>query len=1370
MSIIGLLLYFCQTNTIKNQMRKTIIKPIVLIAIVLQLIALSNVKSNTKQFFNIGIENGLSQLTVLAIYQDELGAMWFGTREGVNRYFNNSMEVFRPISKDSNSLCNNVVKAISGDKKGNVYILTQAGINRYELRTARMSVIQRTEADAMIYGRKHLWIADNNKISYWDKNKKTHYIDLPNTNSAIKALYETSDQHLVAGTVSTGLWLINPKKKVRQIIKDCGVVSSIFEDNLRNIWVGTWNNGLYKINSKGEISNFRHDPKKSGSLSSDFVRTICQDNDGTMWIGTRKGLEQLNQATNEFTHFKTGTGDDGMLTNESIWALYKDQQGILWIGTYFGGVNYFNPAMDLYTRHDLRNGSLQNKSFPVIGNIIEDKWGRLLLGTEGDGLIIYNIEKKTYINIRSNSNAGISSDNIKCFYYDKKNDHLWMGTHLGGLNLLNLKTLTTKQYKTIQPNWPESDIIRAILPYENDLLVATHNGLFRFNMASEKFSIFSDQIHEHLRFFYDIKIRNNELWMGGRKLYKYNLESKAISKYEHNPTDPTSLSNNVGTRLFVDSKNQLWVGTSGGGLNLYKPDSDSFEAFNSETVGLSNDYISNVTELSSGNLIIATTRGLSILNPSTKELRNYRIENGFPLNSLFNGGIATLSNNEIYVSGMNGMISFFEDKLNMGLQYFNINFINLSINNKTIKPNDASKILSQALPYTNKIKLNHRQSMISVEFATNNYISINQPEFQYKLEGLSNAWIALPAGTNKLNFMNLSAGDYNLVLRAIYPGNDKEVAFTSLRITILPPFWHTWYAYIFYVLILSFIVWRYVKFSRSRLLLKASLEYEKREKQHIEEVNQSKLRFFTNISHEFRTPLTLIAGQIDMMLQMSNIHPVLYNKILNVKRNAQNMQHLINELLEFRKTEQGHLQLKVAKHNIVQFLREIYLSFVDYADHKQIRYQFVSTDDTIDIWYDSLQLQKVFYNLITNAFKYTPANGTISIKLQHNETELIVEIIDTGVGIAANDIAKIFDRFYQAENGLHLGKVSPGSGIGLALSKTILTAHGGTVVVNSELQQGSCFTIKLLKGRNHFSDEQITEVIAETKNYEQQSLDVEPEFMQEIMATQLVDNKPRFSMIIVEDNNELRELLRNIFEPIYTVFTACDGQEGLEMTLEHQPDIVLSDLMMPRLSGVEMCSKIKSNFAVSHIPVVLLTAQTAIEYNIEGLKLGADDYITKPFNLKTLITRCNNLVNNRRLLQEKYSKQVDFSPLMLATNKIDSEFIEKVQQVVEKHIDNADFDVKLFSEELGLSRTRLFTKLKGITGQTPNDYILNVRLKKAAEMLQYQPEYNISDITYMLGFNTPRYFSKCFKDQFNITPLAFRKQFHADFNNEQSED
>lgn len=1307
-------------------------------------------------FSKIGIEQGLSQLSVMAIYQDELGTMWFGTREGVNRYNGNTMEVFRPVPNDNNSLNGSLVKNICGGKNGFVYIHSQNGINEYCMKTGEMKMVQRDRADAIGYGIRNLWIAEDNCLYAYNEGVKTLYSEIKEIKSPIRVILQTADQRIVLGTLSSGVYIVDQNKKCRQIIPDCSQVSSLFEDNRKNIWVGTWEKGLFKIERNGKIVNYQN--KGANSLSSSFVRSICQDNKDFLWIGTRKGLDKLAVDTEVFKHYESGGKQFFELTNESVWSLYKDIQGTIWAGTYFGGVNYFNPEIDFYTFHDLRQGSFMNKPFPIISEIIEDKKGQLLLCTEGDGLIVYNPKSRTYRNIRTgNDGVGLTTDNIKSGYYDAETNVMWLGTHLGGVVKVNMDNYATLQIRHLQRGWEQSDIVRAIVPYQNNLLVATYNGLFVLNKSNGQVSLFSGVLHKRVAYFVDLKLIGDELWLAGQGLHCYNIKTGRLKSYVNIPGDSTSLSNNNVMKLLVDSKKRLWIGTNGGGVNLYSRNSDKFIRFDSKNAGLKNDYISNMIESKFGYIFISTTHGLSILDAENNKTFNYASENGFPLNSLFNGGMRTLRSGEIYVAGMNGMVSFFEENLSTPQPSFNLHLVNLSINNKPVVPGDQSDVLEFALPYTKSIRLNHKQSMLTIEFATNNYISFNQPLYRYRLEGFSENWTELPAGINKLNFMNLNPGKYRLVMQAISSVDKSPIASTYLQMQVFPPFYQSWYAYLFYVLLIIFVVWRYLVFTRSKLLLKASLAYEMKEKEHLEEVNQSKLRFFTNISHEFRTPLTLIAGQVDMLLQMSNIQPTVFNRILNIKRNTLNMQNLINELLEFRKSEQGHLNIKVVQRDFTDFLYEIYLSFTEYANYRDIKFEFESGSEHLKLWFDPIQMQKVFYNLISNAFKYTPKEGSIVIKIIETGDKVVVEIIDSGIGIAPEAIEKIFDRFYQAENGLQINNMAPGTGIGLALTKNILEAHGATIHVESTKEIGSKFIVAIKKGATHFSDEQKTQGI----NNEDAAVicldELDPEFMSEMIESHVQNNEPIYSMLIVEDNDELRQMLQQVFEPLYKIYTAADGEEGLEMTVEYQPDIVLSDLMMPKMSGSEMCSKIKNNFLVCHIPVVLLTAQTAIEYNIEGLRLGADDYITKPFNIKTLITRCNNLVNNRRVLQEKFSKQADFAPRLIATNQLDREFLEKAQQIVEAHLDDSEFDVPAFSREMAMGRTKLFTKIKGITGQTPNDFILNVRLKKAAFMLSNHPEYNVSDITYMLGFSSPKYFAKCFKEQFGVSPSTYRK-------------
>jgi signal transduction histidine kinase/ligand-binding sensor domain-containing protein/DNA-binding response OmpR family regulator len=1320
-------------------------------------------------FSKIGIEQGLAQLTVSSIYQDELGYMWFGTREGISRFNGNSMMQIKPILNDSNSLSGNIIRNICGNRNGKVYIQTQRGLNEYDILQDKMSIIQRNNVDAIAYGIRNLWVAEGNKIYVWKDNKKTLFVEIKEISSPIRVVYETLDQRLVIGTTSSGLYIVDQNKKHRLAINNCSQVSSIYEDESKNLWIGTWQNGLYKIERNGNSKNYKKDEKNPNAIASNFVRSICEDGKHNLWIGTRRGLEKLNVELEVFTHYQSGESSSLDLSNESIWALYKDMQGTIWIGTYFGGVNYFYPDIDFYNFHNLNSGIFKNRPFPVISNIIEDKNGQLLLSTEGDGLIIYNPKTKLYQNIRiGDDQNSLSSDNIKTAFYDSDENVIWLGTHLGGITRVDLFTNKTTQLKTIRADLDQSNIVRAIVPFNEKLLVGTYNGLFLLDKKTMQFSLFSEKLHEKLAFITDLKIIGGEFYIGSEGMFRYNYKTGKLKSYHNVFGDSTSLSNNYITKIFIDSNNRVWIGTNGGGVNLFDPKNDKFKHYSSQNIRLKNDYVSNLMESKYGYLYIATTQGLSVLDIENNKLINYDVENGFPLNSLFNGGMLTRKSGEIFIAGMNGFVSFNEENLSITQRPFNLNLVNIWVNNELITTTGESGILKKSLPYTTGIKLNHKQRMLTIEFATNNYIEFNKPSYRYQLEGLSTSWIELPSGLQKLNFMNLKTGKYKLILQAFSPATKETIAETYLKIVVTPPFYLSWYAYLIYFMLAGFLIWRYILFIRSRLILQTSLEYEKKEKQQLEEVNQSKLRFFTNISHEFRTPLTLISGQLDMLMQMSNIQPTVFNRILNIKRNTLNMQNLINELLEFRKSEQGHLSIKIQKKDIVSFLYEIFLSFKEYANYRKINFDFKHAEQTIDLWFDPQQMQKDFYNLISNAFKYTSKEGNIEIDVVEHPENVVVVISDTGIGIESESIKHIFDRFFQVENGLKSNETSPGTGIGLSLTKNILDLHFADIQVESAKNIGTQFYVTLKKGKEHFSAVQIEDTTAEIVENSEFVGEIDTDFFTEIKETQLQNNEPIHSMLIVEDNEDLRDLLVSIFEPIYTVYTAVDGEEGLDKTLEKQPDIVLSDLMMPKMSGSEMCSKIKNNFLVSHIPVVLLTAQTAIEFNIEGLRLGADDYIIKPFHVKTLITRCNNLVNNRKALQEKFSKQIDTSPRLVATNKIDREFLEKATQIVENHLDNSSFDVQAFSNEMALGRTNLFTKIKGITGKTPNEFILNIRLKKAAFWLANSPEYNITDITYMLGFSTPKYFSKCFKEQFGVSPSAYRKdEIDFDFNEEE---
>ena len=548
-----------------------------------------------------------------------------------------------------------------------------------------------------------------------------------------------------------------------------------------------------------------------------------------------------------------------------------------------------------------------------------------------------------------------------------------------------------------------------------------------------------------------------------------------------------------------------------------------------------------------------------------------------------------------------------------------------------------------------------------------------------------------------------------------------------------------------------------VRTYKSRIKLRESLKYEQKHIQDVEALNQSKLRFFTNISHEFRTPLTLIVSQVETLMQLQNFTPTIYNKILGIYQNSIQLRELITELLDFRKQEQGHMKVKVSPHDIVHFLYENYLIFMEYANSKQTNLLFEKDTDSLEVWYDQKQMQKVVNNLLSNAIKHTQAEDTITLGIATEGNEAVIRVADTGSGIDAKEADKIFDRFYQTEQPDSPSR-SAGTGIGLALTKGIVELHHGTIRVESELGKGSCFIVRLQLGNSQFSAEEISKKSEDVRQAEQpQSAEVSALLKAELEENAPKRRMPDVKMVIVEDNAPIREMLAGIFRPFYRVLTAADGEEGLELVRKEMPNIVVSDVVMPKMSGTELCKQLKGDFNTCHIPVVLLTARTAIEQNIEGLRTGADDYITKPFNTNLLISRCNNLVNSRILLQEKFSKQPQAYTQMLATNPIDKDILDRATGIIEEHLDDTEFNVNIFAREMGMARTNLFTKLKAITGQTPNDFILTIRLKKGALMLRNNMELNISEISDKIGFSSSRYFSKCFKDVYHVSPLAYRK-------------
>ncbi len=1300
------------------------------------------------RFSSLGIEQGLSQSCVTSIYQDEFNMVWVGTQDGLNRYDGSRVKTFRPVAGDATTLFSNNIKTVCGDHNGNLYVLCKYALCRMDMRTEKFHTIRRAGIQAIAHTRDRLWASSENTIYRMQGDSLEEYCSLDDS-ARISCLYESSSGFLWVGTVSAGVRIIDANRKQTTVLPDRRVVN-IYEDSKHNMWVATQRNGLYRIDISGAVTNMRHDPKDRQSLSDDYVRAVCEDDQGHYWIGTMKGVNILDPQTQAFRHADHSNQDPHSLSHSSIWCIIKDHQGTMWIGSYFGGISIYNRENDVYTFH---RQLFANPRLSVISCMTDNGQGDLWMGTEGTGLIRYNPARGT---IREYGEGMLSSGSIKSLWLDKRHGVLWVGTLLGGLNRLDIATGKVQVFRS-QPGNPNSlpnNNIRRIIPYgEGELLLATHRGVVLFDVATSRCTKLSAEASG--KYISDMMLDSQgNCWVAASEgVVRHNMKSGRSEEYFCELDSP--LGPNHILVFFADSRGRIWLGSSGGGLFRYEPESNSFTSINSSNSGLINDYILDIKESEAGYLLLATNKGFVRYDPDQGVFYNYDAGSGFPVSDILPYGLYVDAAHDIYVCGYKSLISFNENNLMRVSRPMNLYFTSLSVNNKEVAVDGQDGILTESMLYQNQIDLYPRHSTIAINYATSSYAPYENARTEYRLKGFSNEWIKGVKG-QPIIFTNLEPKTYRLEIRSVDGHSHATIAYNALTITMHPPFYKTaWAILIMVVIVLSTAVWL-TRFYISKLRLRASLELEKREKVQVQEMTQSKVRFFTYVSHELRTPVTLIQSQCDAIMQKPDISPSVYNRMIGIQGNLNKINRLINELLDFKRQEQDFQQMAFSGHDMVALLGKVYLTFREYAAERSIRFSFEHPDTPVEVWCDAEQLEKVFYNLLSNAFKYTKAGGEITVSLIAAQDNAVVKVSDTGSGIEARHQQHIFDPFYQAP---HKGDGVLGSGLGLSITKGIVVAHYGHISLDSEPGQGSVFTVSIPMGKEHIPQEYLhTKKDEDSKCIEDLGA-VDARFIEEVMRSRSetgIEEMP--TIMIVEDNDELRGLLVALFTPLYKVVEACDGQDALQKLDSSAPDIILSDLMMPRVDGNELCRKVKGDFATSHIPFVILTAQVAVESALEGFRHGADDYIAKPFNSRILVTKCNNLVNSRAHLQAKFARSTSLTPSMLVTTRMDEELIEKAVEVVIRNISNPDFDIVLFAREMALGRTMLFSKLKGVTGQTPNQFITNIRLKHSVTLLRQHPELSVGEVAFMVGFNSPSYFIKSFRMLYGLTPVAFREQ------------
>lgn len=1315
-------------------------------------------------FHHLTVENGLSQNAVLSLAQDDKGFMWMGTSNGLNRYDGYRFKVYQSLNDDSSTLSANNVLSLLHDSKKRLWVGTYRGLNRYDPNRDRFERIHIPGGQVPDYyqvyedARQHIWAASGEGLFIYNEQAgKLEPVVFPAVTGItmppdVRAVLVDRQENIWAGTTE-GLVKMHGRRSDSKATRythsaalsasvSANFITALAEDRQGRIWIGTLNSGVdvydpvtdqfIHINATGE----------NRKLINNNIRRIQVNRAGEIWIGTQEGISILNES---LEHIRDLTQNDNLpesISQNSIHALFQDRLGSMWVGTYFGGVNYTYPVNTSFNvlRKKQEANYLNNN---VISSMVEDEQENLWIGTEGGGLNYFN--RKTgqftvYKHDINNPNS-IGSNLIKVVYRDRKGN-IWCGTHRSGLNVFDPVTKKFRKY-LFKENDPATLNTEVLSIYEDSrglFWIGTTQGTKVFNNTEqgleEKKGYMAESEAMHHTAYYFFEDDRQRFWMAtadGLYLLQQNQFKKITTE--------------VVNCIQQDSRANLWLGMRKTGLARFNEEAQQLERFNqAEQIG--NRNVMGILEDQAGSLWLSTDNGLLKFNPASVQVQVYTVSDGLAGKAFNYNSFLKDRQGMFYFGGFNGITYFLPEQIQSNVKQANLVLTDLKLFNETVIPEQPGGILKQSVTYSGDLVLNHNQNVITIEFALLNFIKSDKNRYAYMLEGYDKNWVytATPAAS----YTNLPAGSYVLKIKGA--NNDGLwSAPISLNITVLPPFWLTWWAYLIYAMTgiaIIFVVVRY-------FFLDALLKKE-------EELHQVKLNFFTNVSHEIRTHLTLIMTPVDRMLEAGEVDSFVKQQMSGVKRNGNRLLKLVSELMDFRKAETGNLKLSVGHYDLVAFLEDIYNSFSEVSMKKNISFSFIHPTETLPLYFDREQLEKVFFNLLANAIRFTPEQGTILVEVVDGEKEVIVSITDNGKGIGLEYIDKIFTNFFQVAED---GKQNTGYGIGLALAKTIVELHKGDILAESVpasewADSRTTFKVFLKKGREHFDTEAVkTDTL----------IPVTGQAIKGFQKENMLSGEPvipgddkKHTLLIIEDNPDLRKLVQDIFTPLYHVIPATNGREGLETAYHEIPDLIISDIMMPEMDGIELCRILKTDNRTSHIPVVLLTAKSTQNDKVSGLETGADMYITKPFSTKILELSVRNLLVARERISNNIRLQIT-SPAIItqtapegekALNPLDKEYLDRALQFIEERMDDPEFGVEMLSRHMAMSVPVLYKKLKALTGMSVNDFIKSIRLNRAAALLREQ-RLNVNEVSMEVGFRDRRYFSQEFRKQFGKTPREF---------------
>lgn len=1320
-------------------------------------------------FSYISINEGLSQSTVFSIDQDKRGNMWFATYDGVNKYDGYAFTVYQHNEDDPNSIANDISRIVKTDSQGRVWIGTRDGLSRYdeEKDIFQNFFYEKNGKHLQVNGieeisPEQLLISTPEGLIMFDI-KESKFIDDSFSTAMHKTiastLYRQGDQ-IYIGTSTDGLYTYSiTQKTFEKVIPILGTkqIQAILQQSPTRIWVATEGAGLFLINPKTkEIKNYLHSPSNPKSISSNYIRSLAMDSQNRLWIGTFNDLNIYHEGTDSFASYSSNPVENGSLSQRSVRSIFMDSQGGMWLGTYFGGLNYYHPIRNRFK--NIRNIPYKNSlSDNVVSCIVEDKDKNLWIGTNDGGLNLYNpiTQRFTSYTLQEDESArGIGSNNIKAVYVDEKKSLVYIGTHAGGLSILHRNSGQVENFNQRNSQLVNENVYAILPDREGNLWLGTLSALVRFNPEQRSFTtiekekdgtpVVSKQITTLFR------DSHKRLWIGGEEgLSVFKQEGLDIQKASILPvSNVTKLFTNC---IYEASNGIIWVGTREG-FYCFNEKDKQIKRYNT-TNGLPNNVVYGILEDSFGRLWLSTNRGISCFNPETEKFRNFTESDGLQSNQFNTASYCRTSVGQMYFGGINGITTFRPELLLDNPYTPPVVITKLQLFNKVVRPDDETGILTKNISETKSITLKSWQTAFSIEFVVSNYISGQHNTFAYKLEGYDKEWYYL-TDSRTVSYSNLPQGTYQFLVKAANSDGKWNPIPTALEIIVLPIWYKTWWALlIFFATFAGFITFVF-RFFWMRKSMEAQLEIERRDKEHQEEINQMKMRFFINISHELRTPLTLILTPLQEIINKISDRWT-RNQLEYIQRNANRLLHLVNQLMDYRRAELGVFELKAKKGNAHQLIQDNFLFYDKLARHKKITYTLHSELEDKEVLFDANYLELIVNNLLSNAFKYTESGQSITVTLKEENGWLLLQVSDTGIGIPINKQGKIFERFYQIESE-HVG-----SGIGLSLVQRLIELHHGRIELDSEENKGSTFSVYLPQDLSVYKPSELAS--NNEQNEEEQVYSTNSKAMY-FIDTEKVENesvesgdKKRGTILIVEDNNEIRRYLSNGLADLFNTLEAGNGEEALEKLKDNEVDVIVTDVMMPVMDGIKLCKNVKQNIRTCHIPVIILSAKTDIKDQMEGLQMGADDYIPKPFSLAILTTKIQNMMRTRRRMLDKYAKSLEVEPEKITFNAMDEALLKRAMAIVEKNMDNIEFSTDEFAKEMNMSRSNLHLKLKAITGESTIDFIRKIRFNEAAKLLK-DGRYTVAEVSTMVGFNTPSYFATSFKKYFGCLPTEYIKK------------